>query len=485
MAEMVRFCAEGLEEGETPVLLGYSLGKAQEILCALVRAGMTPMLHGAVHRMTEIYRALQPDFPCGYERYAAGQVEGKVLICPPSANRSPDGDAHQEPPHGGADRLGHGSRREIPLRVRRGLPALRSRGLRRPDPLCGAGAPAARAYAARLRLGIRGGFAEPGHRGLGADGSEPTGTATGPRARARAKAAAPTPEEPAFDEAASRHSLAAFAALGEQIAASTSKLRKIELLRQFLAELAGSTSACWRPPRCFLTGKAFPQGDPRVLQAGWAVIKRALRGVSGATEQQLREISHHYADAGKTAHDILAGKTAPEPFRLLDARAFFDRVESTRGPIAKTELLQRQLARLTPLEAKYLVNILTGELRIGLKEGLVEEAIAAAFAVPLAEIKEGNMLLGDIGELAVRAARGTLAQVELRPFTPIKVMLASPEPTAEAIWTRLAETDIARHGTPDAPPPAAWVEDKFDGIRAHLHRGHGARGNFHARSASG
>jgi Cft2 family RNA processing exonuclease len=88
MAEMVRFCAEALEEEHTPVLLGYSLGKAQEILCALARAGMTPMLHGTVFKMTEIYRELQPGFPCAYEKYDAKEIAGKVLVCPPSASRT-------------------------------------------------------------------------------------------------------------------------------------------------------------------------------------------------------------------------------------------------------------------------------------------------------------------------------------------------------------------------------------------------------------
>jgi Cft2 family RNA processing exonuclease len=87
-ARIVRFCAEGLEEGETPVLLGYSLGKSQEVLCALMRAGMTPMLHETVYKMTEIYRELQPGFPNGYMKYDTDQIEGKVLICPPSASRT-------------------------------------------------------------------------------------------------------------------------------------------------------------------------------------------------------------------------------------------------------------------------------------------------------------------------------------------------------------------------------------------------------------
>lgn len=70
------------------MLLGYSLGKAQEILCALARAGLTPMLHRSVHEITEIYRELQPGFPCRYERFDADRTAGKVLICPPSVSRT-------------------------------------------------------------------------------------------------------------------------------------------------------------------------------------------------------------------------------------------------------------------------------------------------------------------------------------------------------------------------------------------------------------
>ena len=85
--QIVAFCREALEEGAIPVLLGYSLGKAQEILCSLAEAHLQPMLHGSVHRMTRIYEQFGQAF-CKYERYDAKAVAGKVLICPPSANRS-------------------------------------------------------------------------------------------------------------------------------------------------------------------------------------------------------------------------------------------------------------------------------------------------------------------------------------------------------------------------------------------------------------
>lgn len=88
LAEMVGFCRETLEMGAVPVLFAYSLGKSQEILCALLQGGLTPMLHSSAFRMTELYRELAPGFPSGYEAYCESQVTGKVLICPPSARKT-------------------------------------------------------------------------------------------------------------------------------------------------------------------------------------------------------------------------------------------------------------------------------------------------------------------------------------------------------------------------------------------------------------
>src|SRR5262249_16679423 len=87
MAHVVEFCRDALAEDAVPVLFGYSLGKGQEILCAIAPAGLPIMLHGAVYKMTEIYRRLRPDFPSGAP-YEAAKVAGHVLICPPSASGS-------------------------------------------------------------------------------------------------------------------------------------------------------------------------------------------------------------------------------------------------------------------------------------------------------------------------------------------------------------------------------------------------------------
>jgi len=105
-----------------------------------------------------------------------------------------------------------------------------------------------------------------------------------------------------------------------------------------------------------------------------------------------------------------------------------------------------------------------------LREGLVEEAISRAFDVSLEEVKQANMLLGDIGRTALLASRKELHSAELSMFRPIKCMLATPEPTAEAVWERFtvaADVDRGRSGS--QIPSTVYVEDKFDGIRAQLH----------------
>jgi DNA ligase-1 len=269
----------------------------------------------------------------------------------------------------------------------------------------------------------------------------------------------------------------AFATVGEAIAATPAKLEKIRLLAEYLRTLDREQLAI---ATTYFTGKPFPQNDLRTVQAGWAVIHRALMAATKLAEPEFRRLAMAHGDAGKTALDALEGRTRPEPFSLAESRELFESLHKTRGPLGKTELLQKRLARLSAREGQYVVKILTGDLRIGLREGLVEEAIAAAFSAPLDEVKEANMLLGDLGATAVLASKGELQRAELSLFRPIKSMLASPEPTAEAIWERFAGVvagvptrfrDPPAGETPIATPSVVYVEDKFDGIRAQLHRG--------------
>lgn len=459
LAHMVEFCRDALAENAVPVLLGYSLGKSQEILCALLKAGLTPMLHGSVFRMTEIYRALQPDFPEGYVRYEAGEVAGKVLVCPPSANRSlmitRIKNRRTAVLTGWALDPGASYRYQVdaafPLTDHADYPDLiRYVELVQPQ-----------------RVLTLHGFASAFARDLRERGVEAWALSEENQLEltlAVGGIPAPDGEQPAAAAALTESEAGAFqtdfarlAALGEGIARVPGKLRKIEMLSEFFRSLEADALGA---AATYFTGRAFAQADPRTLQTGWAVVKRALLGASKSGEAELRKLGSIHRDAGRVAFEILLGRTTPEPFTIADSRAMFDALQRARGPLQKTELLQDRIARLTPIEASYVVRILSGDLRIGLKEGLVEEAIAAAFGSSIDQVREANMLLGDIGRTAQLAAEGALESATMQLFRPIKVMLASPEPSAQAVWERIANLD-------------AWAEDKFDGIRAQLHIGDG------------
>jgi DNA ligase-1 len=141
---------------------------------------------------------------------------------------------------------------------------------------------------------------------------------------------------------------------------------------------------------------------------------------------------------------------------LQEVSAAYAAIEAASGAAAKGAILHDLFVRSDPLTVKYIVKVLTGELRIGLREGLVEAAIAKAFERPLDAVKWAGMLTGDVGVLAGLAREDRLDEASLAVFHPIKFMLASPAEDAAEILGRLG--------------PEVWVEDKYDGIRAQLHK---------------
>jgi DNA ligase-1 len=259
-----------------------------------------------------------------------------------------------------------------------------------------------------------------------------------------------------------------FAIIGEAIAATPAKLEKTRLLSDYLR---GLTSEQLPIATTYFTGRAFAQSDPRILQVGWAVIFSALQDATKIEDTELHRIASKHGDAGKSAFEVLDGRTTPQLFSIVESAGLFQNLHRARGPIAKAKLLRERFSVLSAREGEYVVKILTGDLRIGLREGLVEEAIARAFEVSLEEVKQANMLLGDIGRTALLASRKELQSAELSMFRPIKCMLATHEPSADAIWKRFIEVaGVHRRQSGFSIPGTVYVEDKFDGIRAQLHR---------------
>jgi DNA ligase-1 len=258
-----------------------------------------------------------------------------------------------------------------------------------------------------------------------------------------------------------------FAETAERVRATTSKLEKMKWLAELFATLSEedlSTAA-----RLF-AGAPFPRSDERVLGLGWSTIVDVVLSLTGASPDELGESYQRYADLGDVTEALFAAAgraAAAPPLTLAEVAAAFADCATTRGSARKRALLETLLRRAGALEAKYLVKVMTGEMRIGLREGLLEDAIARATGQSLQEVAWANMLTGDIGETAVRARRRTLAEAQLHLFHPLGFMLATPV---------LELAEVAKRF-----PPPYLVEDKYDGIRVQVHK-EGPRVELYSRT---
>ena len=470
---IVRFCREALDNDETPVLLGYSLGKSQELLCSLGDAGLPLMLHGTIYGMTQIYEQFGQCFP-KYERYESGTARGKVLLCPPhvvgSATLRNLGKSRSAILTGWAVdpncKYRYRCDAAFPLSDHADFPDLLA--------LVKQVSPAkvytlhgfAAEFACTLRdMGIEAqALSEDEQLVLSIEHQKPTNTAPSPKF-----AAVPVPPG---DSPPVADSLLAFAETCTRIAGNAGKLEKVRILSGYLRTVpqkAVHLAATW------FTGRPFPSNHNKVLQLGWALIQDAVSQAAGVDAAVFHQVYLKYSDLGETAAELLGHRALPAQLSLQRVAEVFDELHAGRGRLAKVPVLRATLEVCTALEAKYLVKIITGDLRIGLKEGLVEEAIAAAFNKSADEVRQANLLLGDIGETARLAVDNQLDQIGLIPFRPVKFMLASPEQTAADVWKRVEEsaraslsTGWSEAGAHDATE--AWIEDKYDGVRCQLHK---------------
>lgn len=466
LAEIIAFCEQALHEHRVPVLFGYSLGKSQELLSALGGAGLPVMLHPETYRLTRIYEQLGMKFAASYRTFAAGEVGGHVVVCPPQVANSSflrriegrrtavitgwaldPGAVYRYQCDAAFPLSDHADFPDLLTFVDRVQPSrvytvhgfavefaqtLRERGIE--------------AWALgqdnQLELPMLGGGAVAVSVG--------TGLPEAPK----------SPEDTTLPPTA----FSRFAAVAEHVRGVPGKLAKVEALAAYLAAMPpdqAASAAVW------FTGRAFPQADPRTLNTGVALIRRAVLAVSGATEAEFSATYGHHRDTGETTEVLLERRKPSSPSPDLSAVAeFLAALAAASGPLAKQQLLESWLQLLTAREAKYTVKIITGDLRIGLKEGLVEEAIAAATGRTPEQVREANLLCGDLGEVLRLAAADRLGSVELRLFRPLQFMLASPEPSAESILARLV--------------PPVWLEEKYDGIRCQLHK-QGTRVELYSR----
>lgn len=245
--------------------------------------------------------------------------------------------------------------------------------------------------------------------------------------------------------------LSDFTATANAIAATTKKSEKERILAEYLRSL---DDASLERAAVFFSGSPFPRREERVAGVGGAAIGDAVAEASGRDPEQVWESWAKYADAG----DTVAESFPDDPSRditLVELGEYFDRIAATSGATAKKDVLAELFRKVNAQGARYVVKILTRELRIGLVEGLVESAIGKAFGRKLDAVRQANMFTGDIGATALLARSDALETVSMALFTPFAFMLAQPEEDPAEIVAALGEGAIA--------------DDKYDGIRAQIH----------------
>jgi DNA ligase-1 len=264
----------------------------------------------------------------------------------------------------------------------------------------------------------------------------------------------------------------------------------------------------------YLAGTPFAEADPRKLNAGGALLTKTLLAVSGASQVALTAAYRKHGDLGTAGFDLMAARDSlaqREPtsgdeaamygapgsvagLTLAEVADAFTAMAAARTTAIRASLVEGLLERATPLEAKFLLKLMIGDMRIGVKQSLVEEAIAVAADAPVTEVRNAVMLEANLSFAVQRAFAGTLREARMRLFHPLGFMLASPVETPEEAVVRFSGKPLREKATKadtkattgpstrlrlpqddtsekEAVHIAAFLEDKYDGMRAQVHCG--------------
>lgn len=279
-----------------------------------------------------------------------------------------------------------------------------------------------------------------------------------------------------------------FAELCDALAATTRKLEKRALMETYLKNLPVEDAG---RAALYLSGAAFAETDNRVLNVGGSLLSKAVAQLSGANREMMHAAYRRHGDFGAALQDLLDRQNALMPtLTLAQVEEAFAVIAGASGPAVKLVPLLHLLGRATPVEAKYLIKLMTGDMRTGVKQSLVEEAIAYAYGTEIHAVRRAVMLLGNLSEVVAMAVSSRLDEARMKLFHALGFMLASPVESVEEALGRFAQEIAAEHevlaAQTDAPFAAdpieiqnkpevalaeAQMEDKYDGIRAQLHCG--------------
>lgn len=257
-------------------------------------------------------------------------------------------------------------------------------------------------------------------------------------------------------------SFSEFSTLCEKVRLTSSKNAKVAIIAEYLAKLDDLSLPA---AVLFLSGAVFPKGSGLALNVGFNTIMQSLSEIARLETKEIQEIYLKHGDMGALAEHAVSKKQwsplVPQRQLLLpDLHDQLRKIADASGPRsaeAKKKILTGLLINCSPLEARYLVKIATGELRVGAVEGLVELAVGKAFGHDAQSVRQAMLLSGDIAQVALLAKKDALATAIMKPLAPLSFMLADVMFSAEEIAQYYGGKQMI-------------CEFKYDGIRVQLHK---------------
>lgn len=255
-----------------------------------------------------------------------------------------------------------------------------------------------------------------------------------------------------------RYSL--LADLYERLESTAKKLEKRDILAEFYKKAASEPTPVLEKVVLMSTGAVFQQGGED-LGVAKEMVKRIIAKAFGASPDAVEKMFKKTGDLGLTAEKLAENKkqTALRQ-QALTVDKIFDNLQQlpfiggTGSQERKVNLVVEILSQASPKEARYVVRTVIGDMRIGVAEGVVREAIAMAFNKEPKHVEHAFNVLGNFGVVAEMARKGDL-DAEVQVFRPVRVMLADSSPGLEEALETFEETA---------------VEFKYDGFRVAIHK---------------
>jgi len=261
-------------------------------------------------------------------------------------------------------------------------------------------------------------------------------------------------------------SFKALAEICEKLEATSKRLLMIDLVADFLKNLETLEV---ESAVSMILGRPFPKWSQQTLEVSWATLSEIIKRITGVEWSVFVETFGKTGDVGSATKTVFEESKVKRQTTLFERTLTIAEVKRSLEAIAETSgygsrekkerLIEALLSLASPVEAKYLVKIFTGEMRTGFYEGLMEQAVSKAFQIPLEVVQKASMTIGDIGEVASIAkieGREGLLKVGFRVFRPVRLMLAQ---MADGVAEALEEHD-----------GKTAFEYKLDGARVQIHK---------------